>query len=356
MTPLEKYQQNIMLHGFITDPIQERAIMALNKIFNAVIANQAWYTKLLLKFKLRSAPKGLYLWGRVGSGKTYLMDIFYHCIPGHLKKRQHFHEFMRDVHHRLKQLQGQRNPLNYIAREFAQNAHVICFDEFFVDDIGDAMILGNLLKALFACGVTLVMTSNTKPDNLYKDDAGNDGLQRQRFLPTIELLKQYCEVMDVNSETDYRLYDRKLNDKPRYFTLLNAVNTQPMQEYFNTCTQGQTVSNDSLIVDDRQLSVIGKTDTVLWVDFEELCVKPRNAEDYLQMAKRFQTIFISNIPILSDEKEKAAKRFIYAIDVFYDQGKTLIISADAPIDELYQGQFYLQSFKRTVSRLHEMVG
>lgn len=357
MTPLEQYHLDLAQRGFIKDPAQERAITALNAIFNEVTANQSWLAKILLTLKLRRPPKGLYLWGHVGAGKTYLMDTFYRCLPEPIKMREHFHEFMGEVHHRLKQLQGQHNPLAIVAAEFAKGAKIICFDEFFVNDIGDAMILGNLLKQLFAQGVTLVTTSNAKPDNLYKDDAGNEGLQRARFLPTIALLKAHCQIIEVNNAVDYRLQDRlAASSAARYFTPLNAVAAQHMQERFHAYALGETVTHHDLIINDRKLAIVGKTDTVLWLDFAELCVKPRHAEDYLLLAQMFQTIMISGIPVIYADQEKPAKRFIHAIDVFYDQGKELIISAAAPIDELYQGQLYRQSFKRTASRLHEMMG
>lgn len=357
MTPLEQYHLDSTQRGFMKDPAQEHAITALNAIFTEVIANQSWFAKILVVLKLRRPPKGLYLWGHVGAGKTYLMDTFYHCLPEQLRMREHFHEFIREVHHRLKQLQGHRNPLAMVATEIAKNTKIICFDEFFVNDIGDAMILGNLLKQLFIHGVTLVMTSNAQPDNLYKDDAGNDGLQRQRFLPTIALLKKHCQVMEVNNAIDYRLYDRiPTKSREFYFTPLNSTSAERMQERFKVYAQGKSVSHNDLVINDRKLAILGKTDAVVWLDFAELCTKPRSAEDYLQLSQIFQTIMISNVPIMRSEQEKPAKRFIHAIDVFYDQRKELVISAAAPIDELYQGQLYTQSFKRTISRLHHLMG
>lgn len=346
-TPLQQYQRDLNSPGFVDDPIQQKAIKTLNKIYLEVMSQQSWFARVSRFLKTTQSTKGLYMWGQVGSGKTYLMDTFYNCLPVQLKQRAHFHEFMKTVHTRLKELQGRREPLYRIARDFAKDAKVICFDEFFIDDIGDAMILGKLLKHLFALDVILVTTSNIEPDDLYKD-----GLHRTRFIPTINLLKKHCQVLEVSNQVDYRLQD--VATTGNYFTPLDETSEQSMQNSFDYYAHNKSLHGNTIVLGSHSTTAIRCAKGVLWIDFENLCGRPLHVKEYIELAKQFHTIMISNVPVLSSKDNNSAKRFIHAIDIFYEQLVRVIISAAADIDGLYQGKLNAEKFKRTASRLHEM--
>jgi cell division protein ZapE len=291
--------------------------------------------------------RGLYMWGGVGRGKTTLMDVFFETLPFDEKIRYHFHRVMYRVHNRLKQLKDVEDPLKIVADELADQAQVICFDEFFVSDIGDAMILGRLMEALFARGVTLVATSNIPPDQLY---AG--GLQRQRFLPVIDLITQHTEVLQVDADTDYRL--RLLEQAEIYHSPLDATANENLQRYFDQIAPEAGTKGQDIEILGRNLTTIRRADGIAWFSFKTLCDGPRSQDDYIELARTFSTVLISGIPAMGREQENQARRFIALVDEFYDRRVKLIVSAECPIDRLYNGKRVAMEFERTKSRLLEM--
>ncbi len=293
--------------------------------------------------------KGLYLWGGVGRGKTYLMDTFYDSLPFDDKLRIHFHRFMQRVHAELKRLAGTKNPLDEVAKRFAENTRIICFDEFFVTDITDAMILGGLFEKLFALNVTLVATSNIEPDRLYEN-----GLQRQRFLPAIKLINRHTEVLNIDGGVDYRL--RALEQAELYHSPLDEESTRSLERSFAALTpeHGTVETDGSIEINDRQIAYVRCCDGILWCEFAALCDGPRSQNDYIELARLYKTVLIANVPVLGPDQDDQARRFINLIDEFYDSGVKVIITAAAPMDELYQGQRLQFEFQRTLSRLVEM--
>lgn len=306
-----------------------------------------------LKSRLSGEPaeqdpvRGLYLWGGVGRGKTFLMDTFFHTLPFPRKTRLHFHRFMQQVHAELKTLKDSEDPLKTVASRLAGKTRIICFDEFFVSDIADAMILGRLFEYLFTYGVTLVATSNIPPDQLYKD-----GLQRARFLPAIRLIERYCEILNVDAGMDYRL--RTLETVEVYHCPLGAEADSAMEEYFRKLNPGEISEETALTVNNRSIPVRKLGDGIAWFEFFALCDGPRSASDYIELAREFHTILLSNIPVLDWTKENNARRFITLVDEFYDHNVKLILSAAALASELYQGEKLRFEFQRTTSRLQEM--
>lgn len=358
-SPLERYQLELQNEGFSYDPVQEAAVALTDDLYKRLIKADDVYesdTKqkgiLARLFKRNEftdtrTVKGLYLWGGVGRGKTFIVDNFFHCLPFKEKKRIHFHRFMQEVHHELKKLDNVQEPLMYIADKFAQDFRVLCFDEFHVSDITDAMLLGKLLQGLFDRGVCLVATSNDAPDELYKG-----GLQRARFLPAIDLLKKYTLVSEVDNGIDYRF--RVLQQAEIFHSPLDDDANNKLADYFDQLSPDHVVITDNLTIEGRQIKPKKHTDGVVWFDFSELCDGPRGAADYIEIAKEFQTVLISDIPVLGKEQDDQARRFMTMIDEFYDHKVKVIMTAAAPISDLYQGQRLSKSFKRTVSRLQEM--
>ncbi|WP_152207642.1 cell division protein ZapE [Marinobacter changyiensis] len=353
MTPWERYQQDLAQQGFQKDSAQEDAVRRLQSLYDKLIEAESQSRKTMVKLRLklnkgREQPvKGLYFWGGVGRGKTYLMDTFFESLPFKRKMRVHFHRFMQRVHKELKNLKGQKNPLEHVAARFSEEARVICFDEFFVSDIGDAMILATLLDGLFRRGVTLVCTSNIVPDGLYKD-----GLQRARFLPAIELVKKHTEVVNVDGGVDYRL--RSLEQAELYHHPLDdGADTSLRTSYHNLAVDAGNHTLD-LDINGRKLRAISHADDVVWFDFRELCDGPRSQNDYIELAREFHAIIISNVPVMGSTKDDQARRFVNMIDEFYDRNVKVIISAAAPITGLYTGGRLSFEFERTESRLLEM--
>lgn len=354
MTPVEKYKQDLQRPDFKYDAAQEMAVMKLQDLYERLIRDQAerqrgGLTKLAAKLRRKKPEpvKGLYFWGGVGRGKTYLMDTFYEALPFQNKMRMHFHRFMQRVHRELTELKGEKNPLDIVAERFARETCIICFDEFFVTDIGDAMILAGLLKELFANGVSLVCTSNIVPDGLYKD-----GLQRARFLPAIELLKTHTEVVNVDSGVDYRL--RSLTQAELFHAPLTEQARQSLQQAYERLAVEAGVHGVSLEVNGRKLKAVRRSDDVVWFEFNELCDGPRSQNDYIELAREFHAVILSNVPVMGVDKDDQARRFINLIDEFYDRNVKVIISAEAPILELYAGGKLTFEFERTQSRLLEM--
>ncbi|WLQ14605.1 cell division protein ZapE [Hahella aquimaris] len=356
-TPIEKYRQDLERQDFSYDPAQEMAVEKLQLLFERLTAAESKrlqasrMQRLARKIGLTKADmtpeKGLYFWGGVGRGKTYLMDTFYECLPFKRKMRVHFHRFMQRVHQELKQLKGEKNPLEIVADHFSRDARVICFDEFFVTDIGDAMILATLLEALFERGVSLVCTSNIVPDGLYKD-----GLQRQRFLPAIALLNQHTEVVNVDGGTDYRL--RTLQQAELYHYPLDDDAQLSLTHSYERLAVEAGAHQTDILINGRKLNAIRRADDVIWFDFKELCDGPRSQNDYIELAREFHAVLVSNVPVLEANKEDQARRFINLVDEFYDRRVKVIISAAAAINEIYQGERLRFEFERTESRLLEM--
>ncbi len=291
--------------------------------------------------------RGLYFWGGVGRGKTYLVDTFHDCLPFERKMRVHFHRFMRRVHNELKALEGEKNPLELVAQRIAADTRVICFDEFFVTDIADAMILGGLMESLFERGVTLVATSNIVPSKLYEN-----GLQRQRFLPAIALIERYTEVVNVDAGVDYRL--RTLQQAELYHYPLDDAADASLEDSFERLAPEKSKHWERLEVNGRYITCRRVADDVGWFDFDELCDGPRSQNDYIELARDFHAVLISGVPALGQSNDDQARRFINLVDEFYDRNVKLVLAAALPLLELYQGGKLDFEFQRTVSRLQEM--
>ena len=358
LSPLARYQRDLARPEFRRDAAQAAAVDHLQHLYEELVA--AWqaeqkqpglggFFKRLAGTKPRQLVRGLYFWGGVGRGKTYLMDNFFESLPFEQKLRAHFHRFMRRVHAELKKLDGQKNPLKQVADIIANEARVICFDEFFVSDITDAMILGTLMEELFARGVTLVATSNIVPDGLYKD-----GLQRARFLPAIALLNQHTQVVNVDGGVDYRL--RALEQAELYHSPLDTAADQSLM-----CSFKSLLSVAAEVDEDRDLEVEGRlirarylSEGVVWFDFVELCDGPRSQNDYIELAREYHSVILSNVPGLGRANDDQARRFVNLVDEFYDRQVKLVISAERPLAEIYSTGKLDFEFQRTVSRLLEM--
>ena len=352
-SPLQRYQRLISgsedhANGFFADPGQERVIERLDDLYLRLqqlpkaTLWQRWFGQ-----SKAPAVQGLYIWGTVGRGKTLLMDLFCDCLSERRAMRMHFHRFMRRVHEGLTENAGVANPLLKVADELAQQAEVLCFDEFFVSDIGDAMILAELMRALFDRGVVLVATSNVEPSRLYEN-----GLQRSRFLPAIDLLNKHCDVIEIDAGQDFRL--RALVQAEIYHYPLDAEALSSLQGSFVALAAAPIEEGGSLRIEGRDIKTQKLSVGMVWFDFADLCEGPRSQNDYIELATLYHTVFVSNIPILDVHKEDAARRFISLVDEFYDRGVKLIVSAAAPIHDLYKGKRLSFEFERTQSRLLEM--
>jgi cell division protein ZapE len=351
--PSARYQEGVAAHRWTADPAQLAVLPEFDRMHAALCAGHDTSgglfgrLKSLLGAEERVAVPGLYLWGSVGRGKTFLMDLFAASLPRGLVLRRHFHRFMGEVHENLRALGERQDPLIEVAAGIAARCRVLCLDEFLVNDIGDAMILANLFESLFARGVTLVTTSNTAPANLYKD-----GLQRARFLPAIAAIEKYCHVVEMISAHDWRL--RALTHAPVYHTPPGAEAERALAQIFATQAQGDVVEGGELIVNDRPIPVRKRAGNILWFDFEALCDGPRAVADYIALAKSAPAVIVSNVPQFTVYSEDPAKRFVQLVDEFYDRHVKLILSAGAPITELYDGERLRAEFGRTESRLIEM--
>jgi cell division protein ZapE len=353
-TPWARYQKDLARDDFTRDSSQEAAVKALQEVFEQLVVRAAKESRPLnrLMSHLGKRPEkvaGIYFWGGVGRGKTYLMDTFFDALPFPEKKRLHFHHFMRLVHQQLNVHKGKANPLQIVAKEFAQSARVLCFDEFFVSDIGDAMILANLLGTLFEEGVTLIATSNIVPDLLYKE-----GLQRSLFLPAIELLKANTRILNVDGGTDYRL--RTLKQVEIFHSPLDQAAEDNLMASFHRLAPDaeQVEANSSLDVLGRAIKVRRLNDDVALFRFADLCEGPRSQNDYIEIAHCFHAVLVSDVPLFNGKNDDSARRFISMVDEFYDRNVKLLLTAEAPVENLYlQGKLGFE-FQRTVSRLLEM--
>jgi cell division protein ZapE len=355
-TPKLRYIQDLNREGFVADSAQLSAVERLDHLHQRLVSTQKNSQNSVIsswrsKFKKSSvkAELGIYLWGGVGRGKTYLMDSFYESLPFEAKLRIHFHRFMRRVHSDLTYYKGHANPLLKVAEKISSETKIICFDEFFVSDITDAMILATLFEALFERGVCLVATSNIEPDHLYKN-----GLQRQRFLPAIALIKKYCQVINVDGGTDYRL--RTLQKiKLYHWPLDDQAETAITKIFERLITTNEGISkNINIEIGGRSIAARRLSTDMVWFDFSAICEGPRSQNDYIDIASEFLAVVVSNIPELNQSNNDAARRFINLVDEFYDRNVKLAISAAQPLELLYQGENLAFEFERTRSRLLEM--
>ena len=357
--PLPLYREHRRDGGLKADPMQELAAEKLQSLYHALLHYQpqsgaaGWRQRLGIARRLKAeAPQGLYLYGSVGRGKSMLMDLFFEVAPVERKRRVHFHAFMAEVHDRLhawraKTKGTEADPLPELAGDLAEEAWLLCFDEFVVTQIADAMILARLFEALFARGVVVVATSNFEPDRLYEG-----GLQRERFLPFIEVLKQRLDILDLGRGTDYRL-DRLMGMQV-YYSPLDAAAEAALGQAFAQLTDGAEVAPDSLTVKGRTLEVSQAARGVARFTFAELCEQPLGAGDYLAIAEAFHTVVLSGIPEMGPEKRNEARRFMTLIDALYEHRTKLICSAAAAPELLYPEGSGAYEFERTVSRLNEM--
>ncbi len=348
-----RYQHDLDVNQWQADAAQRRAVEALDRLRSQLLestdASPGLWARLLGRKTPSTHVPGLYLYGGVGRGKTYLMDLFYSELEDIPRRRQHFHRFMLDVHAQLNTLKNVDDPLAIVAKRINKSARVICFDEFFVADIADAMILGRLFEKLFQLGTVLVATSNVAPDDLYKD-----GLQRSRFLPAIEALKQHTRVLEVDGGEDYRL--RVLKRAEMYLWPHTGQTMNVLEQSFKQLAPDTGSSGASMTLEGREIATVRRADGIVWFTFEAICDGPRGAADYIEIARTFQTVFISAVPVLDKNSNDLARRFITLVDEFYDRRVKLMISAEAALDELYQGSRLEFEFERTRSRLIEMQG
>ena len=345
-----QYQHALYNNHFEPDPAQLAALQYFQALSTGLQqpVQKNWITRLCKKSSRRETVQhGLYLWGGVGRGKTWLMDMFFNDLPFEQKLRLHFRHFMREIHEELTQLAGQRDPLLIVAKNFAQRTRILCLDEFYVEDITDAMILYRLLDALNTQGVALVFTSNLAPAELYKN-----GLQRERFLPAIKLIETSTEVVKLNGDTDHRLH--KLKQARTWFSPLNAASERAIEQRFNELVPGAALMDAPLQVNHRQISCRRRADNVAWFDFYQICHGPRASADYIELARQFHTILVSSVPSMGENEEEWSHRFIDIVDEFYDRRVKLLVTADNEPTHLYHGRRHTFAFQRTVSRLLEM--
>ncbi|MEJ7746640.1 MAG: cell division protein ZapE [Luteimonas sp.] len=347
--PSDHYAAGVARGDWQDDPAQHAALQTLDRIHAALLQSPPRKGLLGALFGAGEPPavQGLYLWGGVGRGKTFLIDLFFDGLPIEQKRRTHFHRFMREVHAQLRAHSGERDPLAAIASQWGGQLRVLVLDEFFVSDIGDAMLLGRLLEKLFAEGVVLVTSSNTPPQALYKD-----GLQRARFEPAIALIEAHCTVVHLDSPTDYRL--RALTRSPVYRAPLDAESDAWLQSRWNELTHGCPHENGPLHIDGRAIAVRGLAEGLAWFDFAALCEGPRGSADYIEIAQEFHTVLLGDIPVMGAQHDDAARRFVTLIDELYDRHVNLVCTADAAPAALYTGERLHAAFERTASRLIEM--
>lgn len=351
---LSQYKADVASGLIEEDEYQKKALEKLQKIYDEILLRYPDDSGLLVRTKAWflsnfKSVKGLYLWGGVGRGKTYILDLFFDALPIQNKLRMHFHRFMLRVHKQLAALEGFEDPLSVVANEFAKEAKVICFDEFYVSDISDAMILGTLLKYLFSRNVIVIFTSNVHPDDLYEK-----GLQRQRFLKSIDVIKNNNDIFEVDSGVDYRFKVLVnagvyyLDNEPNVFDIVKSefMKLAPVVPCWDVMVN----------IDNREVQTIAVADDIIWFNFKDICEGARSSSDYIEIASCYHTVIVSEVPILNEGKEDSARRFIALVDELYDRAVNLIIVAASNPEELYKGRLLKFQFKRTASRLIEMSG
>lgn len=356
LSPIEKYNQDLTRDDFLYDAAQENAVKHLQRLYEDLQSKPLPITgfkkvlnrwKRVVKKQEKQTVKGLYFWGGVGRGKTYLVDTFYDCLPFKNKTRVHFHRFMHRVHQELKSLQGKSDPLKIIAKKFSEETCIICFDEFFVSDITDAMILGSLFEELFAHNVTLVATSNIIPDELYRN-----GLQRARFIPCIDLINKNTEVVNVDSGVDYRL--RTLEQAEIYHYPLDQQANENLHRYFKQLSVEPGEKGIEIEINNRELPTVEVSDGVVHFEFSVLCESARSQGDYMEISRLYHTVLLANVTQMHAENDDATRRFIALVDEFYERNVKLIISANVALEDLYVDGRLVFEFKRCLSRLQEM--
>jgi cell division protein ZapE len=347
MSVRDLYQRELITRGYTSDAAQLRAVDALERCEREWADYKARRSNAITKILVRPPlPRGVYMWGGVGRGKSFLMDCFFQAVPLVRKTRLHFHEFMREVHRELQDLKGTADPLDELGRRIARRHRLICFDEFHVADVTDAMILHRLLDAMFANRVSIVTTSNFHPDGLYPN-----GLHRDRILPAIDLLKRKLEIIAVDAGTDYRT--RKLQGLELYHTPLDDRAEQSLETAFEQLAEAKD-EDPTLRIEHRELHGRRRAGGVVWFDFRELCGGPRSQNDYLEIASRFHTVILGGVQQMPPRMASEARRFTWLVDVLYDRRVKLVLSAAVPPEELYLEGPLAHEFPRTVSRLVEM--
>lgn len=347
LTVLEYFHDTLARRGYVPDESQYAAVQRLQRMYEQWMDYEARSNNLWKRFLLQpTPPRGVYLWGGVGRGKSLLMDTFYLTVPEERKRRVHFHHFMRDVHREMETLKGKEDPLAAVASRIARRYRLICFDEFHVDDIADAMILGRLLEQTMERGVVYCMTSNYHPDSLYRH-----GLQRERFLPTIAMIKERLDVVHVDAGVDYRR--RALQGVEIYHCPLGPEADAALWRAFEQIAEVEEEHHE-LDVEGRVIPFEHRAGGVVWFDFAVLCGGARSHNDYLDLAKRFHTVIVSNIPQLTEDDADKARRFTWLVDIFYDRKVKLVLSAAVPPEQLYRDGPFVNEFARTASRLIEM--
>ncbi|AOD16701.1 cell division protein ZapE [Xanthomonas fragariae] len=349
MTPSQRYAAGVERGDWRADPAQQAALAELGRIHEALVdcAQDGWLDRLSAFWKNPEPVRGLYFWGGVGRGKTFLVDLFYDGLPIKQKYRTHFHRFMRGVHEQLRQHAGQSDPLARIAHQWRENLRVLVLDEFFVTDIGDAMLLARLLERLFAEGVTLVTTSNTAPENLYAN-----GLQRESFMPAIGLLQKFCVELYAEGTEDYRM--RALTRSPVYRTPLDAHSDAWLAQRWSELSGNSEARGGNIEIESRKIAVRARGKSIVWFDFAALCEGPRGPGDYIEIAREFTTVLLGGIAHFDRMNEDAARRFVNLIDELYDRHVNLVCTAQDTSPTLYSGQRLAGAFERTASRLIEM--
>lgn len=350
--PSARYRQGVVEGRWQDDAAQHAVLPALDRLRAAVLARArgGWLRRLAFGQGPTAAPQGVYLWGGVGRGKTFLIDLLAGSLPAKHVLRRHFHRFMADVHAQLLRLreEARSDLLAVLAQEMARSKRLLCLDEFVVSDIGDAMILSGLLEHLFAAGVALAASSNTAPRDLYRD-----GLQRARFLPAIELLERHCQVIELVSPHDYRL--RSLGRAPVYLVPPGAEADARLAQSFRRLAHGRLETGTSMTIENRPIAVRAVGDDIAWFDFAALCEGPRSVADYIELARSFGTVFVSGVPAFGPpQRDDAAQRFIHLVDEFYDRRVKLVLSAEEAPAALYRSGRLRAQFERTRSRLIEM--
>jgi cell division protein ZapE len=350
----ERYERELAARHYLPDAAQSAVVDRLDALRTRLLAETQpgligrWLERLRPRPHGSRDTRGIYLWGGVGRGKTWLVDLFYASVPIRARRRIHFHHFMRDIHAQLRALRGRADPLELTAQRMARTTRLLCLDELFVSDIADAMLLGGLFEALLRHGVMLVITSNSPPDELYRD-----GLQRARFLPAIALLERELEVIALDGAMDYRL--RQLRRQPIYLDSRDPSTATQLQKLFDGLAPEHGDSGTHLTISGRSLDAIRRRGEVVWFDFATLCEGARSQEDYVEIAHEYRTVLVSGVPVFSTpQQDDAARRFIALLDEFYDQGVKLILSAEAQPEALYRGERLQFEFRRAASRLVEM--